>query len=77
LATAKKNIISDNLLFKVPVEISYLLLDKKTGIHVIVGFSTLLLDTNKIALQSSETNLPLGQAINLDNKFYNKSWAWI
>ncbi|MCL6462410.1 MAG: hypothetical protein I4O51_11150 [Flavobacterium micromati] len=52
--------------YEVPMEVSYLLLDKKIGINVIGGFSTLLLDNNIIALQSSEINLQLGQAINLN-----------
>jgi predicted nucleotidyltransferase len=52
--------------YEVPMEVSYLLLDKKIGINVIGGFSTLLLDNNKISLLSSEINLPLGQASNLN-----------
>ena len=52
--------------YEIPMEISYLLLDKKIGINVIGGFSTLLLDTNKISLRSPEINLPLGQANNLN-----------
>ena len=53
--------------YEVPMEVSYLLLDKKIGINVIGGFSTLLLDNNKISLLSSEINLPLGQASNLND----------
>ena len=52
--------------YEVPMEVSYLVLDKKIGINVIGGFSTLLLDNNKISLLSPETNLPLGQANNLN-----------
>jgi hypothetical protein len=41
-------------------------LDKKFGINLIGGFSTLFFGQNKIALVSSETNMNLGEANNLN-----------
>ena len=45
---------------------SYTVLDQKIGISLIGGVSTLFLQENKIALISSETNLKLGEANNLN-----------
>ncbi|MFV8333178.1 hypothetical protein ACNQGB_16110 [Flavobacterium sp. XS1P32] len=52
--------------YEIPLEVSYALLDKKFGINLIGGFSTLFLSQNKIALVSSETNVNLGEANNLN-----------
>ncbi|CAM3959134.1 hypothetical protein [Flavobacterium weaverense] len=52
--------------YEVPLEISYIILNKKLGISVIGGISTLFLDENKISLISPETNLKLGEANNLN-----------
>ncbi|GIZ08071.1 hypothetical protein [Flavobacterium sp. UMI-01] len=51
--------------YEMPLEISYALLDKKIGISLIGGFSTLFLDENKISLVSSNSNVELGEANNL------------
>ncbi|WP_035668950.1 outer membrane beta-barrel protein [Flavobacterium sp. 83] len=52
--------------YEVPLELSYALLDKKFGINIIGGISTLFLNQNKISLVSSDTNLKLGEATNLN-----------
>lgn len=52
--------------YEVPLELSYALLNKKFGINVIGGISTLFLNQNKISLVSSETNVKLGEAKNLN-----------
>ena len=52
--------------YEVPLEISYAVLDKKFGINLIAGVSTLFLNQNKISLASSETNVRLGEAKNLN-----------
>lgn len=52
--------------YEVPLEISYEVLDKKFGINLIGGVSTLFLNQNKISLVSSETNVTLGEAKNLN-----------
>jgi hypothetical protein len=52
--------------YEVPLEVSYAILDKKFGINLIGGVSTLFLNQNKISLVSSETNITLGEARNLN-----------
>ena len=52
--------------YEVPLEISYAIVDKKIGISLIGGISTLILDENKVSLISSETNFKLGESNNLN-----------
>ncbi|TRX07369.1 porin family protein [Flavobacterium gawalongense] len=52
--------------YEVPLELSYAVLNKKFGINVIGGISTLFLNQNKISLVSSDTNVKLGEAQNLN-----------
>ncbi|MFV8328164.1 hypothetical protein [Flavobacterium sp. ZS1P14] len=52
--------------YEVPLELSYAVLDKKFGITIIGGISTLFLNQNKISLVSSDTNVKLGEAKNLN-----------
>lgn len=52
--------------YEVPLEISYALLDKKFGVNIIGGISTLFLNQNKISLVSNNINLELGEAKNLN-----------
>ena len=52
--------------YEVPLEVSYAILDKKFGINLIGGVSTLFLNQNKISLVSFETKITLGEARNLN-----------
>lgn len=52
--------------YEVPLELSYAILNKRFGVNVIGGISTLFLNQNKISLVSSETNVKLGEAKNLN-----------
>ena len=52
--------------YEVPLELSYALINKKFGITVIGGISTLFLNQNKISLVSNSINLKLGEANNLN-----------
>lgn len=52
---------------EVPLEMSYKVLDKKFGIDVIGGFSTLLLNQNEISVVSSGTQINIGEANNLSD----------
>ncbi|MFV5684969.1 hypothetical protein ACM55I_05945 [Flavobacterium sp. GB2R13] len=52
--------------YEVPLELSYAVLNKRFGINVIGGISTLFLNQNKISLVSSDTNVKLGEAKNLN-----------
>lgn len=52
--------------YELPLEISYAILDTKFGFNVIGGISTLFLNENKISLISSDSNVKLGEAKNLN-----------
>lgn len=53
---------------EVPVEMSYALINKKFGIEVIGGFSTLFLNDNQVSVVTDQGySSPLGQAENLNN----------
>ena len=59
--------------YEVPLEISYTVLDQKIGISLIGGISTLFLEENKTSLISSETNLRLGEANNLNSMHFSSN----
>ena len=81
LMTFEKNIQKTNTgtinqkmgYYEIPLEISYAIVDKKIGVSLIGGISTLLLDENKISLISSETNLKLGEANNLNSVHFSSN----
>lgn len=52
---------------EMPLELSYKIINKKFGIDLIGGMSTLVLNKNEIYLQSSDLNLRIGEASNLNN----------
>lgn len=52
---------------EVPVEIEYVVVDKKVGINIIGGASTLFLDENVISLNSSNFSTNIGAANNLNS----------
>lgn len=52
---------------EVPVEIEYVLVNKKIGINLIGGGSTLFLDDNVISLNSSNFSTNIGEANNLNS----------
>lgn len=49
-----------------PTEISYKIIDKKFGLQLITGFSTLILNNNKLALVSNGASTDVGEANNLN-----------
>lgn len=53
--------------YEIPLEVSYAILDRKMGISVIAGVSTLFLDENKISLISPDNTIQLGEANNLNS----------
>ncbi|MFY0481779.1 hypothetical protein ACI6PS_04170 [Flavobacterium sp. PLA-1-15] len=53
--------------YEVPVEMSYKLIDKKFGINVIGGLSTLFLNENEVSVASSTMSASLGKAKNLND----------
>lgn len=52
---------------EVPLEVEYALLDKRFGIHLIGGASSLILNENEVAISSSEGVTNLGKANNLNS----------
>jgi hypothetical protein len=52
---------------EIPVELKYAVVDKKLGINVIGGMSTLLLTENSVVLDSPELLTELGEANNINN----------
>ncbi len=52
---------------EVPLEIEYVIIDKKIGINIIGGGSTLFLDRNMISLNSADFSTNLGASNNLNN----------
>ena len=57
--------------FELPMEVSYAVLDKKFGINLIGGFSTLFLNENTISLVSPQSNIELGEAKNLNQVHFS------
>jgi len=51
---------------EVPLEIEYVILDKKIGLNIIGGGSTLFLDENLISLKASDFSTNLGEGNNLN-----------
>ena len=59
--------------YELPMEVSYAVLDKKFGINLIGGFSTLFLNENTISLESSQSNIVLGEAKNLNQVHFSSN----
>lgn len=57
--------------YELPMEISYAVLDKKFGVNLIGGFSTLFLNENTISLVSPQSNIELGEAKNLNQVHFS------
>jgi len=53
--------------FEMPVELNYAIINKKFGINVIGGFSTLLLGNNEVSVEAGDFNEVLGEASNLSS----------
>ena len=79
LTTTEKEIQSTNRgnlnqkmgYYELPMEVSYAVLDKKFGINLIGGFSTLFLNENSISLVSPQSNIELGVAKNLSQVHFS------
>jgi hypothetical protein len=58
---------------EVPVELSYKIIDKKIGIEVIGGMSTLFLNNNTISLVTDGMEMNVGKANNLNNIHFSSN----
>jgi hypothetical protein len=61
--------------YEVPIELSYVLLNKKTTITLIGGISTFFLEENEISLISREDNIKLGEANNLSSVHFSTNFG--
>lgn len=56
---------------EVPLEIEYVLIDKKFGLNLIGGGSSLFLDKNRVDLVSGNSTTNLGEASNINNTSFS------
>ena len=76
LFTREQTSLDQSLGFiEVPIELEYNLLDKKFGVNVIGGFSTLFLNNNEVfAVQDGNSTL-LGEATNVNDMSYSANFG--
>jgi len=60
---------------EVPIELEYSIINKKIGLNVIGGFSTLLLDNNKVYSTLNENRVLLGEAQNINSTSYSANFG--
>lgn len=58
---------------EVPLELSYKLIDKKFGVEIIGGMSTLFLNQNNISLMANGLEMEVGRANNLNNIHFSSN----
>lgn len=77
-----ENVIIDNNIgalkqnisyIEVPLELSYKLIDKKFGVEIIGGMSTLFLNQNNIFLMANGLEMEVGRANNLNNIHFSSN----
>jgi len=56
---------------EVPIELEYALIDKKFGLNIIGGGSSLFLDNNRVQLISGEVKTDLGKATNINSTSFS------
>jgi len=68
LASPSSGYINQKIGFiEVPLEVEYVLIDKKIGFNIIGGGSTLFLDENTISLKTSDFSTQLGESNKINN----------
>ena len=74
--TLKTGNIDQNIGFiEIPLEIEYRLLDKKIGLNLSGGFSTLLLTTNEIFADVNNENTLIGEANNINTTSFSANFG--
>lgn len=61
--------------YELPLELSYALLDKKFGVNLIAGLSTLFLTENSISISSENISADLGKANNLNDVHFSSNFG--
>lgn len=59
--------------YEVPLELSYVVLNRKFGVNLIGGVSTLFLNENSVSVQSESATINLGKASNLNNVHFSSN----
>ena len=68
MANVERGVLNQTMgYYEVPLELSYAVLNRKFGIDLIGGFSTLFLNENSVSVQSATTTMDLGKANNLND----------
>lgn len=60
---------------EMPLEMSYKIVDKKFGVELIGGFSTLYLNNNEVFLRTDGLNMKIGKANNLNNIHFSSNFG--
>ncbi len=79
LSSFEKNLQKNNVgtlsqhmnYFEIPFEMSYTVVQKKLGVHLIAGFSTLILNNNEVRLESNAFHETIGSATNLNSVHFS------
>lgn len=65
--TQNVGLLNQNIEYiEIPMEMKYALVDKKFGINMIGGISTLFLQNNEISIEAGDFETPIGEANNLN-----------
>jgi hypothetical protein len=64
-ASGEIQLIQNISYFEVPLELKYTLINKKIGVNILGGFSSLFLNNNEISVRADNLNETLGEANNL------------
>lgn len=59
--------------YEVPLELSYALINRKFGINIIGGLSTMFLSENSVSVKSTTTTMSLGKANNLNDVHFSSN----
>lgn len=59
--------------YEVPLELSFGVYNRKFGVQVIGGMSTLFLNENSVSVQSARTTVSLGKANNLNDVHFSSN----
>ncbi|WNM19712.1 hypothetical protein [Flavobacterium capsici] len=60
---------------EMPMEVSYKILDKKFGVEIIGGMSTMFLSKNEVFLEADGMNVKIGEATNLNSIHYSTNFG--
>ena len=58
---------------EVPVEMSYAILNKKIGVAIRGGMSTLFLTENEVSIKGTDGNMQIGKASNLNDVHFSSN----